>query len=219
MPFDLLQTVRVAAPTMLAAFLFTTPPAVRAGVVYDNLASSQDGSDPLYGYGPLADSFTTGAAVPVVLSSVQALLRNGSTSVVGDFTLSLRADADNAPGAELLSLGSRSSADVSTSSFGAYRFAPVTSFVLAANTTYWIEMLASTPDAIEWSWSNDLTAPGVAGQSSFSAALGSSANSVFGPYQMAVEVALVPEPGTVALLFTGLALGMTMTTRRRRRDR
>ena len=219
MPFDALHAVRATAVSTLTAALFAVTPAVHASVVYDNLASSQDGSDPLYSYGPLANSLRTGAAVPASLTSVQALLRSGSSSVVGDFNLSLRADAGNAPGAELVSLGGRSSADVSTTGFAAYRFSPLAPFVLAANTTYWIEMVAAAPDAIEWSWSNDVTARGVAGQFNYSAALGTNANSSFGPYQMAVDVALIPEPGSMALIFTGLALVTTMSTRRRRSDR
>lgn len=217
MPFALHRTPpRTIAVVTLTAILYTAAPAVHASFVYDNLASSRDGSDPLFSYGPLANSFTTGAVVPALLTSVQALLRSGSSNVVGDFTLSLRADAGNAPGAELVALGSWSAADVSTATFGAYRFMPVTSYVLAANTTYWIEMVASAPDAIEWSWSNDLTARGVGGQFNYSAALGTNANSSFGPYQMAVDVALIPEPASMALIFTGLALLTTMSTRRRR---
>jgi hypothetical protein len=177
-------------------------PAANASPIYDNLGSSRDGSDPIFGFGPLANSFTTDAAG--FLGGVTALLKNGSTSIVGDIQISLHANGANVPGAELASLGTISSADVATADFAEYSFAPLTSYLLAANTTYWIEIIALDPNALEWSWSNDLSATGVAGQSNYSAALGTNANSSFGPYQMAVSQ--VPEPESLALVFLGLGL-------------
>ncbi len=70
---------------------------------------------------------------------------------------------------------------MSTAAFTAYDFAPATTFLLAANTTYWIEIEATSPNAIEWSWSGDLAATGVAGQSNYSALLGTNANSSMAP--------------------------------------
>jgi hypothetical protein len=206
------RPLHAAAALAMAAILLTIAAPSNAGTVYDNLASSQDGSDPLFSFGPLADSFTTGAAGS--LGGVAVLLGSDSSSIAGDIQVGLYADAGDAPGAELLSLGSLSSVAVSTAGFNAYEFASASSFKLAADTTYWVEIVSSSPNALEWSWSNDVSALGVAGQSSYSAELGTSANSDFGPYQMAVQVSSVPEPSSISLML--LAMAATAVALRRR---
>jgi len=208
------RPLHAAAALAAAAILLTTATASNAGAVYDNLGSSQDGSDPLFSFGPLADSFTTGAAGS--LGGVAVLLGSDSSSIVGDIQVGLYADDGDAPGAELLSLGSLSSAAVSTAGFNAYGFTSASPFQLAADTTYWVEIVSASPNALEWSWSNDLSALGVAGQSSYSAALGTSANSDFGPYQMAVQVSPVPESSSISLALLGLAATAAAVRRRAR---
>ena len=205
------KALRAVATLAAATLLALAAPAANAYVVYNNLSSSRDGSDPLFSFGPLADSFKTGAAG--YLSGVDLLLTNGSADIVGDIQVSLRANNGNVPGAELMSLGYLSSSNVATTDFNVYTFTPVAAYMLAANTTYWVELISKGANAIEWSWSNDLTGLGVAGQSNYSQALGTNANSVFGPYQMAVTV---PEPGSLALV--GLGLGLFAATRRRKSD-
>jgi len=195
----------------LSVMALLTAAGVHAGAasLYDNLGSAQDGSDPILSFGPLANSFTTGAEGGL-LSGIAALLKNDSAAIVGDLHVSLHADSANGPGAELLSLGVLSSAGISTDAFGRYSFTPSAPFALAANTTYWVEIEAASPNAVEWAWSGDLTAPGVAGQSTYSGIYGLSPN---GPaYQMAVTTA-VPEPASALLL--ALGLGAFTVLRRR----
>ena len=188
--------------------------AAHAGLVYNNLGAAPSGSDAVYGYGPLANSFTTGADGGT-LKGVQALLVNLGPDVVGNIQVNLLASNGAAPGSTLLSLGSLSSADIASSGFQAYRFAPTSAFNLAANTTYWLEILAADINAIQWAFASDLAFTGVAGESSYSAAFGVSPNASaaldgFGPYQMAVEV---PEPGSLALVSLGLIAVVFMRRR------
>ncbi len=219
--FNLTQLLRAAAGAATAALLFTVAvPAAQAGVVYDNLGSSSDFSDPVMSYGPLANSFTTGAGATNYLTGIKALLTSGSADVVGDIQVSLHANSGTAPGAELISLGSLSSAGITGNGFGVYDFAPITAYLLDANTTYWIEIEAADPNAVEWAWSSDLLATGVAGQSNYAALLGASTNqNAGGAYQMSVTVGAlaVPEPGSVALLALGLGLVVLVSPRQRKR--
>ena len=200
---------------LLALGLTASHEANAAATVYDNLASSQDGSDPVLSYGPLADSFMTGANAAQVLSGIQAMLKNDGPDVVGSIHVGLHADSGNAPGAELVSLGDLSSAGIASAAFAPHDFTPIAPFTLAQNTKYWVQIDAVTPNAVSWSWSNDATALGVAGQSNHSATLGTSPNSSFGPYQMSVTVAAVPEPDGLILAAAGL--GCVGASRLRRR--
>lgn len=203
-------------PLLLAATLAATMTAARADTtLFDNLAASRDGSDPLLSYGPLADSFRTGAQGDLVLTQVIALLKNGSTDVVGDLRVSLHADSASGPGSFLASLGTLSSAAVATSDFAAYAFTPASAIQLAANTTYWVEIEAVGPNAIEWSWSQDLSGTGVAGGANYNALFGTSPNTAFAPYQMSVAVQAVPEPASAALMLGGV--GLLVAARRKQR--
>jgi hypothetical protein len=206
--------MRFLPSLLLAAALAAALPAAHADTpLFDNLAASRDGNDPLLSFGPLADSFSTGAQAGLVLTQVTALLKSGSADVVGDLRLSLHADSAAGPGALLATLGTLSSAAVSTGDFAAYTFKPASAVPLAAQTTYWVQLEAVGANAVLWSWSQDLGGTGVAGGSNYNAVLGVSPNSAFGPYQMAVAVQAVPEPASAALLLGGLA---AVAMRRRR---
>lgn len=201
------------APALLLAAIVAAMPAAHADTRFNNLTASRDGADPLLSYGPLADSFSTGAQAGLVLTQVTALLKNDSADIVGDLRVSLHADSAAGPGALLATLGTLSSASVATGDFAAYTFAPAGGVKLNANTTYWVEISAASPNAIEWSWSQDLSGTGVAGGSNYNALFGVSANTAFAPYQMSVAVA-VPEPATAALMLGGV--GLLAAARRRK---
>ena len=198
-----------AAAALAAALLAAAPQSAKAVVAYNNLGSSQDGSDPVFGVGPLAASFSSASGG--VLASLQLLLTNGNSSAdPGSIDVRLIADNHSSPGVVLADLGSIADKNITTSP-AIYALSFATPFVLAANTEYWIELVSSAaPSAVEWSWSLDQSAPGVAGQQVFGQSFGVLPNSG-GAYQFAV---LVPEPGTVALFTGGLvALGLTRRSR------
>lgn len=195
-----------------ACFAIALP--AQATVVYNNLDSVQSGSDAVFGTGPLTNSFSTGS-YGGTLNSVQALLMNLGPDVASDLQVSLLSSTSGAPGSVLATFGSLSSAGISSAGFDAYRFSLASGYNLAANTTYWIEIAAADPNAVQWSYTSDLSGLGVAGESSYSAAFGISSNSTaalngFGPYQMAVEL---PEPGSLALISLGMA-GLVFIRRR-----
>jgi hypothetical protein len=212
MTFNLPKIIRAAVSAASVAMLFAVAaPAANASLVYDNLGSVQDGSDSIYSYGPLANSFTTGNSGGSLVG-IQALLMNLSTAYKGTVQATLHADNNHTVGTTLASLGSVSLDDIATDGFASYAFNPDAAFALAANTTYWVELMASGPSAVDWSWSNDLTAAGVAGQFNYSREFGVNSNSDFGAYQMAVEL---PEPGSILLVALALGMVTVVTTRRK----
>nr|WP_315431498.1 choice-of-anchor R domain-containing protein [uncultured Albidiferax sp.] len=207
--------LRTALLSASACVLLTAMPA-QASLVYNNLDAAQTGSDAVYGTGPLANSFTTDANGGT-LNAIQALLMNLGPDIASDIQVNLLSSSGGAPGSTLAALfNSLSSAGISSAGFAAYSLSLASGYTLAANTTYWIEIIAADVNAIQWSYSSDLSGVGVAGESSYSAAFGVSPNAQaaadgFGPYQMAVEL---PEPGSLALV--GLGLAGVLVVRRRK---
>ena len=207
----LLRSLLIAA---IVAAMSVAPAAAHAATLFDNLAASRDGADPLLSFGPLADSFSTGAQAGLVLTQVTALLKSDNAAVVGDLRVSLHADGATGPGALIATLGTLSSAAVATADFAAYTFKPVAGVQLAAHTTYWVQLEAVGANAVEWSWSQDLSGPGVVGGANYSATLGLSANTAAAPYQLSVAVQAVPEPASAALMLGGA--GLLAAARRRK---
>ena len=146
----LLRRRCAVAAAVLAGLGAATVPAANAGIVINNLGSSQDGADPVFGVGPLAQSFRTGP-VGGGLNDVGLLLTNGSTGFEGSVDVMLLADNGGTPGATLDSLGVLEDSSIATNGFVTYDIVPAVAIGLTANTTYWIELATATPDAVEWS--------------------------------------------------------------------
>jgi hypothetical protein len=196
---------------VLAGVILSLASVARADIVYNNTAAASDGQDPVQGFGPLADSFSTVGAGN--LTDVQLLL--STTGITGTTTVQLLADNSKTPGTPIETLATISDSSLSSSPalVDVSGFAPV---ALTASTRYWIELSSSASSAF-WSWSLDTSGPGVANEF-FSNGNGVVANVGNGPYQMQVTVSgsAVPEPST--LVIGMIAGGCLFVTRRKWRS-
>lgn len=187
----------------LASAGFSAP----AGVLYDNLGAVSAGADPVASFGPLADSFSTGAQAVTVDAITVLIEGDPGGSGVTDFAL--LADNDTAPGAVIAETQIPDSATAAT-------LTPLPGYAyisLSPNTRYWIELSSADNSSVNWSYSYDTTGVGVAGEY-FANTNGVFANTG-GPYQMQVSYAeAVPEPAAWSLMLVGFG-GLGALVRRR----
>ena len=179
----------------------------RAEVLYDNLGAVTTGTDPVLGFGPLADSFSTGSQA-LTFNSVTILI-DGNPAGTGLTGITLNADNGTSPGAVI-------AGGAFPDSFTSATLMPLTatgSISLAANTRYWIELTSLDNSSVNWAWSFDTSGVGVAGEF-FSNQTGVHPNTG-GPYQMEViGTSSVPEPATWAMMLVGFG-GLGVFMRRR----
>jgi hypothetical protein len=188
----------------------------RAGYItlYNNLSSTNSGGASVSAVGPLADSFSTGGAA-VNLSDVKVLIGLPPFGIppTGSITVTLNSDGSippggtlTTPGAVLTTIGTLNDSSLSNT-LTAVDFS--TSFSLAANTRYWIEISSSNSSNAFWGYAADASDVGVANEH-FANNGGAFPNSE-GPYQMEVTAQTaatgVPEPSTLTLLSLG-SLGL-----------
>jgi hypothetical protein len=190
----------------------------RAGFItlYNNLSATPSESFDVRGNGPLADSFSTGSSA-VNLSDVKLLLESDSFTSTGSITVTLNKDSSTSPGGVLTTIGTFNNSSLSRSPT-AIDFP--TSYSLAANTRYWIEVSASNDSSAAWEVSTDTSGVGVANEYN-SNSQGVFPNTGISPFQMEVTAQTaatgVPEPSTLTLLGLG-SLGLLGYGRRRRKQ-
>lgn len=154
---------------------------------------------------------------PVILENVKLKLGpdGGDT---GMLTISLWADTGDplnpAPTGQLAPLGTIN--DVTISSLGVYNFPG--SFLLQANTRYWIDVSAlggANSASSEWAYNfNNMTGTvGATGEYNYDAYDGAYSIAGGGAYQLTVNGDTVPEPATI--LLGALGLGALAFLRRR----
>jgi hypothetical protein len=178
----------------------------KADDLYNNLSSATSGQDSVGSdWGPLADSFSTGAS-PFDFTSLTVLLDGTASS--GTVTAYLLSDLSTSPGAVLETIGAISESGLDSTPT---QYTLDTSYTLSPDTRYWI-LLTSTDNDAAWAWSSDNSALGVAGEYFANFETTSSwevyANSISGPYQMEVSGSPVPEPRTISLLLAAGLVGL-----------
>lgn len=179
-----------------------------ASVIYDNAGAASSGVDPVNGFGPLYDSFTspdTGELESLTLVLAQ------SSAPTGTLDIGLYADSSELPGSIIAPLSVVSSALLSASP-APYDVVLSVNPTLVGGTRYWIGLSGNT--AAEWSWS--LGPSGVELTNEFYAnESGAFPDAGNGPYQMRVTTN-APEPASVLLLIgAGLALPFLLKSLRR----
>lgn len=205
-------------------------PLARASVIYGDIASSAVFSG--YGMGPgggtnnyIAEGFTMSHTYN--LQSVDIILSQFQIHAGSDVYLSIFSNgAGNTPGTDLYDLSTNVSLPLSGSP-ATVNYSGTGSFILAAGTTYWLELYASNPssetgDTLQWdgAYTSDLSAfatptgPGAVelGQlRTFSG--GISATELRTSFQL--NGVAVPEPSSVALAALG-AVGLVALAWRQR---
>jgi hypothetical protein len=176
-----------------------------SALLYDNLYSTTNAADYIAtSWGPLADSFSTGAA-GFSLADVQLLLE-GNSSSSGSLSVALYSDNSTSPGTQLYLIGTLADTSL-TASLSVFNFPLATPYSLAADTRYWIYVAGDPTTSALWGWSLDQSALGVAGEYLANTG-GTGSLRVFpnsnGPYQMLLSGTTVPEPSTLLLLGSGL---------------
>jgi hypothetical protein len=192
-------------------------PQATAGTIYNNLAQTSDGADQVVDFGPLADSFSTGADA-VSPTDLQLLLTVIDPTDGGTFAIELLPDAGITPdfGAPLEVIAGIADSSLTVSP-AVYDYVFSTPVALAANTRYWIGLDDPTNgSSAVWFW-----APENDGNSSeyLSNQSGVFPNSGE-PYQMQLNVNLIsaaPEPASWSLMIVfGVGPFVFMARRRKR---
>ena len=213
----------LAALAVTAAGLVTG--SAKAAPLYDNIYTAlpfygSDGTEGVNantGGGPLFDSFSTLAAYNFAHLD---LVLDVSGAGVGSISVDLYSDNGGIPGGLLQNLGTVNGSSLSTSRtvVGLGSFTPIS---LAVSTRYWIGLTEGNLTNIEWSFSGNMSGPGVSGEL-WADNLGVAPNSPnSGPFQMRVSdinPAATPLPAALPLFAGGLgALGVIGWVRKRKR--
>ena len=235
----MLTALRYTALTAITgAALCFLPGTSHADFLYNNLGNAPGtvlGAFPIGSVGPEGNSFSTGATGFLLTNVILALQGDNDAA---SFAISLYSDNSTAcapgpscsggPGALLDTIVTASDNSLSTI-LTDVDFTLATAYPLAAATRYWVIASSTDNSSTLWSYTQDLSGSGVAGEFNIThrGAQGgpipstndfttypSCSNGDFGPvgqnactpYQMAVAGAPVPEPASWLLFSTALTV-------------
>ena len=190
-------------------------------VLYDSTGQTPTGFDPIQSFGPLYDSFSTGANSGS-LSNLEFVLSTGANTdlesmLSGDGTsasisVDLYADSGSSTvGGFLANLGTIDDSSL-PSSLTLIDLTLVSNPYLDSGTRYWIGLTGSGNTTGIWSYTTDTSGIGVNGEY-FQNSVGTAPNNPDGGYQMEVEVGATPEPSTL-LLGASTLLALALLRRR-----
>ena len=222
-----------------------------ADSLYDNLSNAPGsilGTFPIATYptgtGPEGDSFSTGTS-PFSLTDVVLKLQGVQDSASFDVTLFTDNDTLCAPGpvctggplTPLYTIANNISDNSLSTSLADYDFSLASPLTLDAKTRYWIIASSTDNSGTLWSYTQDLSGIGVAGEFNydgvtnpgllpnssdmltnpgcFGTTTGGTTFDSCTPYQMEVVGSPVPEPRGLVIVSIGLA-GLACVVRRRR---
>jgi hypothetical protein len=213
----------VAFATALVAGTALVSTSASATILFDSLSATPSGNaDPLIYIDPhtgltsasLYASFSTDAGT---YSQFQVQLLLQGTPDPGGVLVSLLSSISPGPtptpGSVLTTIGTISDTQL-TSGLGTLSL--TTSYTLAANTRYWVQLsnLNDTNTTASWSWTSDNTGVGVSGEYRDNPPFGGVTGNDL-PYQMQVNA--TPLPTSWIMMLTGLAgFGLLAAYRRRK---
>jgi hypothetical protein len=203
---------RVWGALIALAWAIVSAPTVGADtILYNNVDHSIYGGGGNYGItngtsdqasGPLADSFSTGSTT-IYLTDVKVSLTYFGTIGNGSTHVELFSDSSTAPGTLLTTVGTLADTNL-TGSLTIFDFTLSTPFALAANTRYWIGLVADPTNGsvAAWSSSDSAAGTGVAGQYlEYQGGIYANDN---GPWNMEVIGSAVPEPSSIVSALSGV---------------
>jgi hypothetical protein len=209
--------MKLTGAITLLVCLFFLAGAAHAVAIYVNLDSNTEGIDSVGSWGPpLFNSFSVGQD-PYFLTEIQLLLERDVFATAGNFSVYLciagPPGSNGLPPAPSYSVSDRidtfSDTIFDTKELSVLSVPLDPGKWLSPNTRYWVVLDSQDRSTVNWAYTFDLTGIGVAGEY---CGYGTNVYSwEEGPYQMR----LVPLPGTVWLLGSGLAgLGLWRLRRR-----
>ena len=185
--------------------------------IYDTLGGAENGGDPLAVAGPYLNDWIKTGQTATLTSAIFNLSLAGAPT--GSFQAWVAKIDPTSPSgiSQYATLGTITDTTL-TGSFATYAVSPAFTYTLAAHSFYVVGLYDSGGSNAVWGNTVDpkvLARPSViAGQYYYNNG-GVQANSG-GPYELAVNVAGVPEPGAWALMLVGFGgLGVAIRSRRR----
>lgn len=132
-------------------------------ILFNALNGATEGADSIAQYGPLYQSFSTGAS-PAALSDVMVKLGvTNLRSSGGSIAVALYSDAGVRPGPMLVPIGTVADTSLPTSQqYQNFDFPLSQPFTLSPNTMYWIGLSTSSASVAAFAYTNDTSGVGVA---------------------------------------------------------